>query len=144
MCGRVFFFADMMKLRILIRAGYRGQSWLVLNVIMGILHKREGEGDLTMHRGEGDLKKEEHRDRFESAGLETWRVVATRLEKPGTGLPLGPLEGRQLCDILSEAQGPPFCSFHSPPSGVLFPEQPLPAPASVRVAQGTLSQCVLV
>ena len=81
----------MMNLRILIRAGYRGLSWLVLNVIMGILHKREGEGDLTMHRGEGDLKKEEHRDRLESAGLETWRVVATRLEKPGTDPPLGPL-----------------------------------------------------
>lgn len=40
----------MMKLKILTRAGYRGLSWLALNVIMGILHKREGGGDLTMHR----------------------------------------------------------------------------------------------
>ena len=34
----------MMNLRILIRAGYPGLSRLVLNVIKGILHKREGGG----------------------------------------------------------------------------------------------------
>ena len=32
--------------------------------------------------------------------------MATRLEKPGTDPPLGPLEGRQPCDSLSKAQEP--------------------------------------
>lgn len=44
-----------------------------------------------MHRGEGDFQREEHRDRFERAGLETnLESCGHKARKARDGLPWGP------------------------------------------------------